>query len=132
LNYRSKKYLTAFGNDIIDAEQLKKAMDDLRLKRSVVEKQIAILTKKEDRSDVIIPSEEVIENYTVGIRNILANADFSLKRNIIEKSIDKVVATQETAIVSGCIQIEKEYTNVNFKIINWHRWPTKCWEVNPF
>lgn len=124
---QEKKYLTAFGNDVIDAEQLKEAMDDLRLKRSVVEKQIAMLTQKEDRSDVIIPSEEVIENYTVGIRNILANADFSLKRNIIEKSIDKVVATQETATVSGCIQIEKEYTNVKFKTISRNCWSAQCW-----
>ncbi len=127
---QEKKYLSAFGNDIIDTEQLKEAMDDLRLKRSVVEKQIAMLTQKEDRSDVIIPSEEVIENYTVGIRNILANADFSLKRNIIEKSIDKVVATQETATVSGCIQIEKEYTNVKFKTISRNCRFAKCGQIN--
>lgn len=129
---QEKKYVSAFGQDLIDEFQLKSIMTDLRQKRSAIEKQLGMLAQKDNQSDVIIPTEELIENFTVEIRNILANADFSLKRNIIEKSVDRIVATQEKAIVSGYVPIEKEYVNVKFKPISRDSWFAKRWQVNSF
>lgn len=104
------KYLQAFGMGLVSVDVLKKQMSDLKNRRRMASAEVV-----EQKS--VLNQTDFLSGLDIGelCRNVLVRFskwDFSQKEQILRKIVDKIIASQNLAIVQGHIPVESENLNV--------------------
>ena len=126
-----KRYLKAYGTEMVNFETFEEAMKEIKLKKDLVDNQLMSGTIENEKVSYQKPTSDEIRQFCDRTRIELQKADFSVKRAILTKFIDKIVADQEYMSVSGYIPfpLRKEAQNVGFKHEYRNCGTTKCREI---
>lgn len=126
------RYVKAYGAEIITLEQFQEAMTDLKTRRGVLERQVGVLeSQKSTKDDILMPSQEQIEQFSQKAKLVLENLKFTPKQAIIRKVVDTIIATQRQLRVRGYFPIE-EIQNVKFQSEGRDSWSSQLWKVYSF
>ncbi len=123
-----KKYLRAFGAELVSYEVFEVQMKDLNNRKQRLQNEIAE-QKTIQSQDNSLSELNIVELCKKAIEKI-SHWDFSKKEQLLRKIIDKVVASQGLAVVKGYIPVESENINVAFKPKHWNRGVAECGEID--
>lgn len=112
LKKEEQRYLKVYGAELINFEQLQDALKDLKIKRTVLEKQINSMSEVKANTEVKIPSFNQIEAFVNKSIEVLPNLGFEIKYGIVRKLVDKIEASQQEMIVSGYLPLGEEESYV--------------------
>jgi len=130
LKVQVERYNKAYGAGIFTIEQLKGYTLPIREKINQLEIQVASATQKErEQSAGKAPSKIEIEAFAEKTKKVINNLSFSLKREIVLATVEKIVGTRQGLCVSGYIPVTQ---NVQYKTISRNRRIAKCGEVHAF
>jgi len=117
IEMEEKRYLKAFGAELISFEAFEGLMKELKSKKALIDTQVANVKRVVDKVVYRKPQREEIEQFCDITRKEMLKADFGSKRAILTKFVDKIVADQEYMSVSGYIPfpLRKEAQNVGFE-----------------
>ncbi|MFA5895206.1 MAG: recombinase family protein [Candidatus Shapirobacteria bacterium] len=127
-----KRYLKAYGAELVTFEAFEEAMKEIKRKKGLIDTLLANSSVADKKESYVKPTSEEIEQFCNRTRIELQNADFNVKRAILVKFIDKIVADQEYMSVSGYIPfpLRKEAQNVGFKHEYRDCGIAKCGQIN--
>jgi len=110
------RYLKAYGQKIITEEQLKEVTEDLRARKTALEKEISLWeSENQNASEVLMPSEDEIETFCSAAKEVMNNhLSFEAKQVIIQKLVDTVIADQKELKVRGYLPIKEVNNNVEY------------------
>src|SRR3989344_2968054 len=121
------KYIKAYGAEIISMGQFQEAMNDLKLRRSALERTVGQIESEVKKTDIIVsPNEEQIYKFSEAAKLQLKELGFEAKRRIILKVVNTVLGQQRQLRIRGYLPIQ-EIQNVKFKTNGRDRRPTKRW-----
>jgi hypothetical protein len=128
-----KRYLKAYGAELVTFEAFEEAMKEIKQKKDLIDTQLVNASGTNEKVSYRKPTSDEIEQFCNRTRSELQNADFSVKRAILTKFIDKIVADQEYMSVSGYIPfpLRKEVQNVEFKLECGDCGTAECGEKHP-
>lgn len=124
------KYIKLFGSEYITIEQLKEAMNDLKMRRTALEGQIENYKEKESNL-VELPTAKQINEFVKRTRDGIQELGFESRQLIVRKLVDKIVANQKEMTVYGYLPLETE-ENIKYGSISRNCRFTKCREVYTF
>jgi site-specific DNA recombinase len=122
LNEEEGRYLQVFGKGLSSFEVYEKQIKDLNSRRQSlqIEKQEQKQTTEQVNFLVNLNIADMCKKAVRAIKEF----GFTDKQALLRKIINKIVANQELAIVTGYIPLEREELNVAFKRIN-----RDCWDA---
>ncbi|GEM_PF-1948353 len=129
LKNEQKRYLDAYGKGLIDEELFSSQMSETNKQINTLSTQLANSSKNRGIIDKI-DIEELILKATRKIGML----EFEQKKFIIERVIDKIVASPKEITIWGHIPLPSltpAYEKVNHVSQYRHRWPTKCRQIYP-
>jgi hypothetical protein len=127
-----QRYLKAYGLERLTLEQLEGVMGEIKVKKVALENQIKTLKEAKVKYETITPTLQDIDLFAEKTRQFLVNPSFSVKRKLIEQSLDKIVATQSELHVTGFIPLGMTQGNIEYESLHRHRRFTKCRQVHAF
>ncbi|MCX6782894.1 MAG: recombinase family protein [Candidatus Levybacteria bacterium] len=121
------RYIKAYGAEIISEEQFKEAINDLKGRRGILERQVGHMeSQKQDVDDVIVPTDNYLEEFSDAARFVLKERlKFPQKQAIIHKSVDTIIGEQCKLTIRGYIQMKEVFDNVKFR----NSWSSKHWKI---
>lgn len=126
LKTEEDRYVKAYGAEIISTGQLEEALNNLKSRRAVLERQVGVLeSQRKTTDDVLMPASEQVEKFSQKAKVILENLSFTPKQAIIRKVVDTIIATQKQVRIRGYLPIE-EIQNVKFQSESGNCGFTKC------
>ncbi|RJQ37493.1 recombinase family protein [Candidatus Microgenomates bacterium] len=126
LKKEEQKYLKVYGAELINFEQLKDALNDLKIKRVALERQLESTNNVKVDIEFKTPSYNQIESFTKKTIETLPNLRFDIRQAIVRKLVDKIVANQQEMIVSGYLPLGKEEEYVKLWSVGRDCRITKC------
>ena len=116
LKKEETRYIKAFGAEIINIDQFKEAIGDLKTRRAVLERQVGHLeSQKQDVDNVITPTDEQIEIFSRAAKHVLINKlTFGPKQVIVRKAVETVIGVQRKLKVRGYLPMKEVFDNVKF------------------
>lgn len=121
LDEEERKYLQAFGAGLASFEVYEKQMKDLKDRKQMLNTEI--VEQKSVKNQANFLSGLNIKELCRKVFEKFNLWDFSKKEQLLRKIIDKVIASQEFAIVQGHLPIEYKELNVALQPIGRHRRP---------
>ena len=120
LKGQTDRYNKAYGAGVISMDQLKEYVTPINKRISVLQSQVLQAKQKENQiSSVVLPDKKDLETFSEGVRKVLENLSFSLKKNIITNIVDKIVGDQQQLKIYGYIPITPN-NYVKFKTSDWN------------
>jgi site-specific DNA recombinase len=125
LEEEEKRYAKAYGTGMLDFEQFKELIKDVKKRKTTISKQIAVLATKNTELQIEIEVDQLVEEAL----NIIQNMDFTNKFKLIRDIIDKVVIKERSGVE---IWAHLPITNINTEKLGYgteHRYrrSSKCW-----
>lgn len=124
LKEEESRYLQVFGKGLSSFEVYEKQIKDLNNRREAlqIEKQEQKQTTKQVNFLANLNIADMCEKAVQTIK------EFGLadKQTLLRKIINKIVANQKLAVVTGYIPLEREGLNVSLQPIGWHRRAAQC------
>jgi len=103
LTTEEERYTKAYGQQVISLSQLTSFVQDIRLKRSVLEKKLDGLTVEQTQAPFAKPTDEQVKSYCQKTKAKLESLDFQGKRKVMLHVIDKIIANQKEVHVYGLL-----------------------------
>jgi site-specific DNA recombinase len=134
LEAEEKRYLKAYGAELITYEAFENMVKDVKFKTSQIVEQLNRLSPQTDTVVHTMPSHEDIKQFCDLMTKKMQKTDFEVRRATLRKFIDKIVADQQWLNITGYIPIylRKEAENVEFRTECRYRRLTQCWQVHTF
>jgi len=108
LKKEEARYVKAYGAGIINTEQLQEVMNDLKMRRSVLEREIGHIEGEVKKTDIIVtPDENQIYKFSEAAKSRLSDLSFEAKRRIILKVVDTIIGQQRLLRVRGYLPIQE-------------------------
>lgn len=126
LNKEERRYVKAYGVDLISFDKFQELIADIRNKQKSIEGQISNLSVKAPDKTLSMPSDSQIATFTKSAEKYLPILGFDIKQSVVRKLVDKIVVSQQEMIINGYLPIRKEDSYVGFWSISRDSWITKC------
>ena len=111
---QQERLLEAYLADIIKMSELERKRKELANKQEAIRIQITQLQTQVDQRKELNQVADSIETFCAQIRPILAQADFTQKRQLIELLIDRVIISNENVEIHYVIPTHPEGPHVPF------------------
>ncbi|MBU4274252.1 recombinase family protein [Patescibacteria group bacterium] len=125
LKEQEDRYNKAYGAGVFTMEKLKEYTVPIAEKINSLESQVAKYKQEQDKVVTMLPDDSEIEAFTEEAKKDIKTYDFAKKRELIIKSINKIIGVKTELKVAGCIPIYAQ--NVAFNSIHRNSWFAKCW-----
>jgi site-specific DNA recombinase len=110
LKKEAERYAKAYGAEAISLEQLKTFNGEIDEKISSLKGQILYVEQqKRQAREIILPSDEEIEEFCNEAKNVLNYYNFQEKQALVRDIVEKVTGNQKEALVEGCINLTQEH-----------------------
>jgi len=132
LETQEDRYNKAYGSGAFSIEQLREYADPVKEKISSLKLQIAQSQAEKVQTEISLPDQNAIEKFTDKVKYRLENLNFDVKKGIVMNVVEKIIATHDNLMVSGCITITANNTNNHVEFISSHRncWTAKRRQIN--
>jgi len=130
LKEQEDRYNKAYGAGVFTMEKLKEYTVPIAEKINSLEIQVAKYKQEQDKVVTMLPDDSEIEAFTEEAKKDIKTYDFAKKRELIMKSINKIIGVKTELKVAGCIPIYAQ--NVAFNSIHRHSWFAECRQINAF
>jgi len=128
LDEEERKYLQAFGARLASFDVYEKQMKDLKARRQRISTEIVEQKSVQNQANFL--SGLNIKELCRKVLGKINQWDFSKKEQLLRKIIDKVIASQNLAIVRGHIPVEYKELNVALQPIGWDSWSAQRWQID--
>jgi len=128
LKEQDDRYNRAYGAGVFTMEKLKEYTVPIAEKINSLQLQVAKYKQEQDKVVTMLPDDSEIESFAEEARKDIKTYDFAKKRELIMKSINKIIGVKTELKVAGCIPIYAQ--NVAFNSINRNCWIAQCGQVN--
>jgi hypothetical protein len=106
LHAEEDRYAQAYGAGLFSLDQFKAYATPLRARSSNLEKELVKTRSAGSSSSTVrVPRADEIEKFAFNVAHELLDLNFDEKRAIVSRVITKVVGTQKSLIVIGCLPI---------------------------
>lgn len=120
LSEEEKRYIKAYGNNLMSFEQFEELIRDLKAKGSLIDKEINQLSDLPKENAVILDKIPAVP-YT--FINTLKRSTFSEKQEYVRKLITGIyVGERRTALMKGQIPLQVQAQNIQYETINRNYW----------
>jgi len=116
LKEQDDRYNRAYGAGVFTMEKLKEYTVPIAEKINSLQLQVAKYKQEQDKVVTMLPDDSEIESFAEEARKDIKTYDFAKKRELIMKSINKIIGVKTELKVAGCIPIYAQ--NVAFNSIN--------------
>lgn len=123
------RYIKAFGAGIMDQGQFEDVMNELKVKKGIIERQLGTMSVEVKKDAIITPTADQIIEFSKVAKSLLENLDFQARQGIIRKVIDTIIADQTILQVRGYLLLN-ESNYVKFKSQCRNCWITKRGEIH--
>ena len=130
LKEQDDRYNRAYGAGVFTMEKLKEYTVPIAEKINSLQLQVAKYKQEQDKVVTMLPDDSEIESFAEEARKDIKTYDFAKKRELIMKSINKIIGVKTELKVAGCIPIYAQ--NVAFNSIHRYCWFAECWKINSF
>lgn len=125
LEEREKRYTNAFSEKVITLERLKEHLEPLQDEIAALKKNLTqAYAEQKPELKMSLPSETEIQLFAKDAVEVINTLNFSSKKAMIAKSIDRVFSTQKDLQLYGSIDLYDIY--VNFFTVSRNCRPPKC------
>jgi len=128
LKEQDDRYNRAYGAGVFTMEKLKEYTVPIAEKINSLQLQVAKYKQEQDKVVTMLPDDSEIESFAGEARKDIKTYDFAKKRELIMKSINKIIGVKTELKVAGCIPIYAQ--NVAFNSIHRNSGFAKCWQVH--
>ena len=128
LKEQDDRYNRAYGAGVFTMEKLKEYTVPIAEKINSLQLQVAKYKQEQDKVVTMLPDDSEIESFAEEARKDIKTYDFAKKRELIMKSINKIIGVKTELKVAGCIPIYAQ--NVAFNSIHRNSGFAKCWQVH--
>ena len=125
LKEQDDRYNRAYGAGVFTMEKLKEYTVPIAEKINSLQLQVAKYKQEQDKVVTMLPDDSEIESFAEEARKDIKTYDFAKKRELIMKSINKIIGVKTELKVAGCIPIYAQ--NVAFNSIHRNCRVAKCW-----
>ena len=116
LSEEEKRYVKAYGANLLSFEKFKELLNDVKIKRTTLESQLNNLTDQVDEDEVSLGS---LDQACDMIIHTLKYATTSDKKNYLRKLITQVIVGERNlAVVKGHIPLKVQENNIQYATIN--------------
>jgi len=115
LKEQDDRYNRAYGAGVFTMEKLKEYTVPIAEKINSLQLQVAKYKQEQDKVVTMLPDDSEIESFAEEARKDIKTYDFAKKRELIMKSINKIIGVKTELKVAGCIPIYAQ--NVAFNSI---------------
>ena len=103
-----QRYIKIYGAELITIDQFEETINDLKVKRSAIEKQIGHFQTSIQDNSIVTPSSDTIDEFVSKSKRVLQNLSFEAKQKILQRCIQKIIANQREMTVYGYLPLEQE------------------------
>ena len=128
LKEQDDRYNRVYGAGVFTMEKLKEYTVPVAEKINSLQIQVAKYKQEQDKVVTMLPDDSEIEAFTEEARKDIKTYDFAKKRELIMKSINKIIGVKTELKVAGCIPIYAQ--NVAFNSIYRYCWSAQCRQIN--
>jgi len=128
LKEQDDRYNRAYGAGVFTMEKLKEYTVPIAEKINSLQLQVAKYKQEQDKVVTMLPDDSEIESFAEEARKDIKTYDFAKKRELIMKSINKIIGVKTELKVAGCIPIYAQ--NVAFNSIHRHSRAAQCWQIH--
>ncbi|MEK7525871.1 MAG: recombinase family protein [Patescibacteria group bacterium] len=107
LSKEEQRYLKAYGSGMVTMGVFKSSIDDLKLRRHAIERQIDKADKEIKETNVLLPEESDVAKFCDLAQETLKELSFEAKRAILLKVVDKIIGNQKELKIQGYLPIER-------------------------
>lgn len=129
LAIEEERYTKAYGKQLITLAQLTSYIQEIRLKRAVLESKLTHYVKDQQLLPFAKPTDKQIELLCKKTRSKLESVGYTQKRRIVLNILDRIIASEKEVHVYGVLPLT-EANYVKFWSESRHCWITKCREVD--